>query len=519
MPACRERYLTTSPPPEGESQSAEHPDAAELPGGPAPPTTEPPPPAFPGPPPAPPPPRVDFASRYATDQPWAVLDWLLLAAITLLGGALRLVRLSLPKGYIFDEVYYAKDACLYLGHTMAFCHSPGATEQSYVHPELGKWIIAVGEAVFGYNSFGWRIMACLFGTGLVVVAFLIGRKLFGRWGGAIAGLLAATDFLLIVQSRTSMLDIFLAFFVVLGFYFVVCDHQQVLRLRAAGEGRLDLRWRLAAGVAFGCAGAVKWSGLYALAGAGILLLVWHIGTAIRLRRAAEAAGLPRRSPSPVGELDATLLAVGVPVVAIYLLSYVVWFNDHHWSLTAFYNLQRQMYEFNIHLHATHPYASRPWTWPIVKRPVAYYFQSHPATGCAAPHCSYTHILAFGNPGTWWPAIAAVAYIAVQAFRRKHGPERLLLVAIAVQYLPWFEFSRTSFLYYMTPVVPFTMLALTGALHDLARLGKFWAGAVGVYLVFACGGLLWFWYPVITGVTIPVAWWQQRMLEGSFFHWI
>ncbi|MGH2717647.1 MAG: phospholipid carrier-dependent glycosyltransferase, partial [Actinomycetota bacterium] len=183
------------------------------------------PPAEEPPAPAPPAPADDVASRYATDPPWSLLDWLLLAVITIGGGVIRFVRLSHPKGYVFDEVYYAKDACLYLGHAMQFCKSPYGTEQSYVHPELGKWIIATGEAVFGYNSFGWRIMACLFGTAMVVVLFLIGRKLFGRWGGALAGLFTATDFLLIVESRTAMLDIFMAFFVTLGFLFVVCDHQ------------------------------------------------------------------------------------------------------------------------------------------------------------------------------------------------------------------------------------------------------------------------------------------------------
>jgi len=478
------------------------------------------PPAEEPPEPAPSPPAEDFASRYATDQPWSRLDWLLLAIVTLGGGIIRFVRLSFPKAYVFDEIYYAKDACLYLAHGMQFCKSPGATEQSYVHPELGKWIIAVGESIWGYNSFGWRIMACLFGTALIAVVYLIGRKLFGRWGGALAGLFAATDFLLIVESRTSMLDIFLAFFVALGFLFVVCDHQRVLRARAAGESKLDLRWRIAAGLAFGCAGSVKWSGFYALAGAGILLLVWNVGTAVKLRKAAEEAGLPRRSPPPVRELNFTILAVGIPVVAVYLLQYVVWFADNHWALTGpngWFHLQQQMYAFNIHLKATHPYSSRPWSWPFVKTPVAYWFASSStcAKSSTSTSCRYAYILAFGNPATWWAAVGAMGYTAFRAIKRKHGPERFLLVAVLFQYLPWFKAARTSFFYYMTPVVPFTMLALTGTLRDIARGSRFRTGLVCVYLAIACGGLLWFWFPDLVGIGIPQTWWHHRMLFESW----
>lgn len=478
------------------------------------------PPSGEPPQPAPPPPAEDFAGpggTLASNPAWSPLDWLLLAILTIGGGIIRFVRLSFPKAYVFDEIYYAKDACLYLAHGMHFCKSPGVTEQSYVHPELGKWIIAVGEAIWGYNSFGWRIMACLFGTAMIVIVFLIGRKLFGRWGGVLAGLFTATDFLLIVESRTSMLDIFLAFFVALGFLFVICDHQRVLRMRAAGEGKLDLRWRIAAGIAFGCAASVKWSGFYALAGAGILLVVWNVGTTWKLRIDAHEAGLPPRSPPPVRELNMTILAVGIPVAAIYLLQYGVWFADNRWSLPAWWHLQQTMYSFNVHLKATHPYSSRPWTWPLIKIPVAYWFASSNACKVAAnvnqPSCRYAYILAFGNPATWWPAIAAVGYMAFRAIKRKHGPERFLLVAVLFQYLPWFEAARTSFFYYMTPIVPFTMLALTGALRDIVRATKlrFVTGMVCVYVAIACGGLLWFWFPDLIGIGIPQTWWHQRML--------
>jgi dolichyl-phosphate-mannose-protein mannosyltransferase len=195
---------------------------------------------------------------------------------------LRFYSVSDPATLVFDETYYAKDGCLYAGLGQEACDSPGATEQSYVHPPVAKWIIAAGIRAFGYNSFGWRFSAVLFGTATVALVFLLARKLFlDRWIAAVAGLLAAIDFLLIVQSRIAMLDIFLTFFVVLGFLLLAHDRERVLRLRdhllrpsTSEAPRREPEWRYAAGAVFGLAVASKWSGAYALFIGLLMALAW-----------------------------------------------------------------------------------------------------------------------------------------------------------------------------------------------------------------------------------------------------
>ncbi|HEY8202553.1 MAG TPA: phospholipid carrier-dependent glycosyltransferase, partial [Actinomycetota bacterium] len=228
---------------------------------------------------------------------------MILIGLLLLAGTLRFVRLAEPHAIIFDETYYARDACLYLGHTQQFCGSPGATEQSYVHPPLGKWIIAAGIKVFGFNAFGRRVMAALAGTAVVGVVYLLARTLFRRrLTAALAGLLVAADFLMLVQSRTAMLDIFLALFIVLGFLFLALDWQQVQHMLGPGEllpGEPRRRWlRVGAGVAFGAAMACKWSAIPALGGAVLLSLAWSVSLA------AMSARLPRgeRPTSFLGEM-------------------------------------------------------------------------------------------------------------------------------------------------------------------------------------------------------------------------
>src|SRR5207245_4350823 len=140
-------------------------------------------------------------------------------------------------GGLFDEVYYPRDACLRAGHSLRQCDitSPGERywvidraydrgELSWVHPPLGKWAIAAGILGEGNRPFGWRVAAAAAGTAVCVMIALIALLLFRNVAWAyIAGLMLATENLNFVQSRTSMLDIFLAFWVVLGFLCLLLD--------------------------------------------------------------------------------------------------------------------------------------------------------------------------------------------------------------------------------------------------------------------------------------------------------
>src|SRR5438128_1014575 len=117
-------------------------------------------------------PRVNLLRRF--DRPVFAL-----IAIALIAGGLRLWNVSKPSTYVFDEVYYAKDGCLFAGYSPAVCKIDSSDEKywyskygevgSWVHPPLGKEMIGIGEKFFGGNSFGWRISAVVFGTASVVL--------------------------------------------------------------------------------------------------------------------------------------------------------------------------------------------------------------------------------------------------------------------------------------------------------------------------------------------------------------
>ncbi len=161
-----------------------------------------------------------------------------------------------------------------------------------VHPEVGKWLIALGEQAFGMDPFGWRIAAAVVGSLMVLVMCRLARRLTGSTVlGCVAGLLLGFDGLHFVLSRLALLDIFLAFFLLCA---VACARQRPrLVPRAAGapgprpqpgpdawgpvRGLLFRPWLLTAGICFGLAVGTKWTAVYPLAAFGLLVWAWSAG--------------------------------------------------------------------------------------------------------------------------------------------------------------------------------------------------------------------------------------------------
>ena len=115
-----------------------------------------------------------------------------------------------------------------------------------VHPPVGKWVIGLGEWLFGVTPFGWRFMPAVLGTAMVLMLCRIVRRMTrSTLLGCMAGLLLAVDGLSIVLSRTALLDGTLAFFVLAAFGALVIDRDRArLRLRGLGRGpRTGPGWR------------------------------------------------------------------------------------------------------------------------------------------------------------------------------------------------------------------------------------------------------------------------------------
>jgi dolichyl-phosphate-mannose-protein mannosyltransferase len=403
---------------------------------------------------------------------WSRLDTALLVAITLGAALLRLASLGRPVELVFDEIFYARDACWYVVGTEQVC---GITDlASRAHPPLGKWLIGAGIALFGYEPFGWRVAAAVVGTATIPAAYVLGWRLLrpittaaaATIGATAAAGLLAIDFLALVHSRIGMLDAFIAFFVVGAVLAVILDRDRDrARTDATWWRQLTLGrpWRLLAGVCLGAATAVKWSGAYIAPAVIGLVVAFEI--AERRRAEPEAGwgawigGAFRREALP------TIVLLGIVPLAVYVASYtgrmpgevlaMPWVDGSVWR--GIWEHQRAMLDFHTALSGDHPYQSPPWSWPLIKRPVAYWFTDEGGT--------YREILAMGNPVAWWPGIVALLGLVVTWWRSGWGvmrPEPVILSAAASTYLPWLVLSgdrSQTFIWYLLPTIPFLCLAL------------------------------------------------------------
>jgi dolichyl-phosphate-mannose--protein O-mannosyl transferase len=443
--------------------------------------------------------------------------------VTLGAAALRLLSLGRPVELVFDEIFYARDACWYVVGTEQVC---GISDlASRAHPPLGKWLIGTGIAVFGYNPFGWRVAAAVAGTVSVALVYALGWRLLrvvtptagATVGAAAAAALLALDPLHLVHSRVGMLDAFIVLFVVAAVLAIVLDRDR-RRDRADPPWwwRLTLGrpWRLAAGACLGAAAATKWSGAYVAPAIIGLVIAWEIAAA---RRAAPEAGWAswvgdafRREALP------TLLLLGVVPVLVYAASYtgrmpgelLAWPWDPASVWRGIWEHQRAMLDFHTALGGEHPYQSPPWSWPLLKRPVAYWFSDEGGT--------YRHILAFGNPLIWWPGLIALVGLVITWWRSGWGvrgrPEPVIVAAALATYVPWLILSgdrAQTFIWYLLPTVPFLCLAL-GCFVGWAWSRTTWRVAAAAYGLAVIASFA-FWLPVTTALPLDPDAWRMRML--------
>jgi len=506
--------------------------------------------------------RRRIAARLAPPMPTdIVLGWLGPLAVTLLAGILRFHRLGVPRAFVFDETYYAKDAysLLRFGYERAFVEGADdkvlagdrnifAEGPSFVvHPPAGKWVIALGEWAFGLTPFGWRFMTALLGTISVYMIARIARRLTRSTVlGCVAGMLLALDGMHLVESRTALLDLILMFWVVAAFGCLVIDRDHAReRLAAivaragpaalAGLGpKIGLRpWRLAAGGCLGLACATKWSGLYFVAAFGLLSVAWEWGArrSAGVRRPLLGA-LARDATPAFGSLVCLAGLVYVASWAGWLLTDDGWdrqyATDRGWPgpLAPFVSLghyHAEMWHFHSTLEADHPYKSNPWGWLVLARPTSFFYESlkEGQLGCEVADCS-REVLALGTPALWWPALAALAVMAWLWLGRHDWRGGAVLAGVAAGYLPWFLYQeRPIFAFYAVAFVPFLVLAVTLTLglvlgpRDAARQRRSWGTSLaGGYVLLVLANLSWM-YPLYVAEVMPYADWLRRMWFRSW----
>lgn len=513
--------------------------------------------------------RLDDAAVLRADRR---LSWLVTIVIGLVAFGIRLVNLSEPASLVFDETYYAKDAWALLNFGYEVNWPEDANDQIVagtttgwesgaafvVHPQLGKWLIAIGIHLFGMNSFGWRISAVVFGTLLIMATVRMARRLSrSTLIGAVAGLLLTVDGLTFVMSRIALLDIFQAAFTVLAVACLVADrdwfrHRLADHLRRNGLPDLGgsygplliwRPWRWTAGIGFGLAIACKWNSVYVLAALGIAVVVYDISS----RRTAGARGKAFRALF----IDAPIAFVSLVVSAlvVYVASWWSWLRtsggwgrdfgvrnpDDFWvrylgeGLGSLVHYHKEMFGFHTGdwiANQTHVYESHPFQWLVMGRTIGIHAENDIASGvdgcpAAAGETCVRIISGMGTPLLWWLVFAAILVGLALWWLGRDWRFGLPLVAGLTPWLAWLpNAERPLFFFYAIVIIPFTATVLAMVLGlvlgpaDAGRRRRRGAIVVGTIVV-AIVVNFWFIYPVLTAQLMTRDAWELRMWFGSW----
>ncbi len=415
-------------------------------------------------------------------------------AIALVAFATRFWNLDGTADVVFDEVYYPKFAQNYLRGETLFD----------AHPPLAKYIIAIGIKIFGYAPFGYRCMTALAGSLLPLITYELFWQLSDRRGWAwLAGWFIAMDGLLLVESRFGLINIYILLFGMLSHLCIVL---------ALKRSRQRWFWVIATGLMLGASISVKWTGLAYVV--GLIALMGYAWSRYRQT------------------LNVLQILIGLIIlpIAFYFVEWIphLLINPER----DIWELHRQILGFHQNLgvgktEPIHPYCSPWWSWVLLIRPVAYFFEMRPNSMVQFVH-------AMGNPLLYWlSAIALLLGLSFLVASKLRFPPKIItqinleysskspsalfwltlyvITSFLAHWLPWSLSKRCIFLYHYMPasVFVFATLALLvslmwrSPLPELRRLGSGIVAIITIAFIF--------WLPIYIGLPIssgylPVLMW-------------
>ena len=408
--------------------------------------------------------------------------------IGLAAEALFLWGVTIPSKIVFDEIHYVPAA-----RALLALSGPVNTE----HPLLAKEFIAAGIALFGDNALGWRFFSTLAGAATVMGVFAILWLLYRRMRPAVMGaVFALLNFTIYIEARIAMIDPYLAVFTVWAI-------AAMLWAMRAPPGRAWSRW-IASALLFGLAVAAKWAAIPYVAWAGIGFLIVRWRDAARMKRPLSATLSGKDQPHWPG-LPAVpaLLVFGLVSIAVYFATFApaFFYHDQPLTLSDLLAFQQAMYGEQTQVLPHHTYQSAWWSWPLIIRPIWYFYE--PSDG------AMRGILMIGNPVILWGGLVAVI-ACLWGWARARDPKLLFAAGLwTASYLIWAIIPKSLgfFYYYYLPSI-FLCIALAAAFDHFGK-GKFEHWDEG-FAVLAFGIAVYF-FPIISAAALSG--------EQAFTHWM
>ena len=479
--------------------------------------------------------------------------------------SLRFWGLSRFNTLVFDEVYFAKFGNNYLTHTPFF----------NAHPPLSQYLIGLGIWISHHIPIGrepdvnsltgsllspgsYRWLNALTGSFIPVVVTLLTYQVSYRYRLALlAGFFTACDGLFLVESRYALSNIYIVIFGLLG--------QWLLLLALQKQKQKRWFWLLLSGISFGACVGTKWNGLWFLGGAySLWIAVWiihYLQSFDSISRTPLFRYLHFFQPShnsqiitrktPLQNLTEIniwqmFFYLGIIPAVVYSLIWIPHLQlDQRYG---FIEVHKQILQFHLQLGgnspSVHPYCAAWYKWPLLTRPMAYYYQTAqsiydplPVFGPPLPDGTGKIIYdvhAMGNPFLWWFGLAAMIFLIAMVMinmtmpgiekKLVFIPKNLsidtwiglfLIINYGANLLPWVEVTRCTFIYHYMCAVIFTFIAIAWfvdqCLLSYYRTLRF----LGVTITFIIVVAFIFWIPIYLGLPLSPDDYRMRMWFNSW----
>jgi dolichyl-phosphate-mannose--protein O-mannosyl transferase len=532
-----------------------------------------------------------------------------MAGVFLLSLALRFWGLGRFNTFVFDEVYYAKFGNNYLTHTPFFDgHPPLGKYMIGLGIWIGSHIPFWQDEVNGFTGsvmspISYRWMNAFSGSFIPIIVAAIAYQIsYRRSFALLAGLFTACDGIFLVESRYALINQYIIIFGLLGQWFLL--------LALAKQRQQRNFWLILSGIAFGASAATKWNGLWFLLGVYLIwILAWGIrwlqsfsliGEKTQPQLQQEFISHPsfssdrkkgRKKTFSLSSLTLfsssfskkrtykifayrgsfgtssknghnqislqNLTQLNLVHIILYLgiipfITYsLIWIP--HLLLDrryGFIEIHRQILLFHGRLGGNspkvHPYCAAWYKWPLMTRPMAYFYQTAQSTHEALPVMGpplpsgtgkvIYDVHAMGNPFLWWFGVAALLFLIgmlVWQFvipwarqRRFFLPTMLcvdtwialfLVINYAANLLPWVKVNRCVFIYHYMTAVVFAFLAIAWLVDQCLRSYRIQLRALGVTITFMIVIAFVFWMPIYLG--LPLSPFEYRPMRMWFNSWI
>tara|TARA_B100000579_G_scaffold277037_1_gene229137 strand:- start:2417 stop:3757 length:1341 start_codon:yes stop_codon:yes gene_type:complete len=433
--------------------------------------------------------------------------------ILLIGALLRFYNLGLIPGPVFDEVFYPEFALNYLKGEAFFS----------VHPPLGSYILAfgiyiydllpwVGEIDFSaakvesINPLSFRWIGAVSGVILIYVGYklameMLDQKLFAL----LVALFLALDGSLLVDSRLGLINIYLSLFGFMAILFFV-----------RGCKDFNVGSFIISSLLLGAVISVKWNGL------GFWLTLILFSLLIFLLNRWQIHNDKYQYPKTI-----SFLIYFFSPFFIYLVFWLPELIHNEYSLID-KHFQMLSYHFENADQKAHPYSSPWYTWPLMIRPIGYFFDSKTLIGEDGSIFElYSTMHLFPNPALSFLSFLAVIILTFKwieamarplstiQFSKETYSISLILLGYYANFLPWVVASRSTFIYHYQPAAVFSFFALAFLLYKLLNKNRlensvFYYSVLALVITSAI-----YWLPFHLGIEITSESFNSRMWFDSW----